>query len=559
MRKWTLAVFLLLAAVAANAAQPPKLIVVVSIDQFPTSYLERYGNVIGDDGFKRLMREGTFFVNSAYPYATTFTGPGHASIGTGHTPAESGIVGNNWYERGEDGKFRRVYCAQDDNAAPVPPIDDPKLDPKVRRDNLRSPLNLAAAGLGDRLQEKDRLSKVYSVSLKDRSAILMGGRKGWGAFWFDGRVKRFMTSTYYRHRLEPLIAEFNKSLPARVTKGMEWTLDPKTKAAEVFDPDDRAFREKTKNNKYGLDVQFPHPIKDLEALTYTPFGNDMVLDLARAIIRAETLGADSHPDILFVSLSSPDYLGHAFGPDSWEVADTIVRTDRQLAKFIRELRAKFGSGVTVALTADHGVQPIPEVAMRKSHTYADRINMETPDKPARQAVEADAARRLGATAPLNMIAIFDEGAFYLDFGKLPGGVEPEQARRAYRDSVRAMAGIADAFTSGQLMMPNPSPSEVERAVRNSFRADRSGDVIIALKAGYIWDYDGKGTTHGQPVRDDQRVPVMLWGAGIVHGDEACAASAASPLDLARTLGKLVGLDAGGKLSRDLACARTPSQ
>jgi len=544
-----LALVLVLLAASAQAA-PPKLIVVVSIDQFPSYYLERYANVIGEDGFKRLTREGTFFVNSAYPYANTFTGPGHASIGTGHTPAESGIVANNWYVWTQDGRMERVYCAQDDNAEPVPPIDDPK----IRKDNSRSPLNLSAAGLGDRLQEKDRQSKVYSVSLKDRAAILMGGRKAWGAFWFDGRVKRFMTSTYYSHRLETLVAGFNKTLPARVKKEMYWDLDEKTKAAKVFDPED--LRKGVKSDKYGLGVEFRHPIRDLDALTYTPYGNDLVLDLARAIIRGEQLGADAHPDILFVSLSSTDYLGHAFGPDSWEAADSVVRTDRQLAKFFAELRKQFGGSVTVAVTADHGVQSIPVIAMRKSHTYADRVNMETPESQPRKDLEADAARRLGASAPLNLIRLFDEGAFYLDFSKLPGGVDAEQARRAYRDSARAMAGVADAFTSEQLAMPNPSPSAVERAVRNSFRRDRSGDVLVELKAGYIWDYDGLGTTHGQPVPDDQRVPVMLWGAGIVHGDEACAAGPASPLDLARTLGKLVGVDAGGKLSNDLACART---
>jgi hypothetical protein len=154
-----------------------------------------------------------------------------------------------------------------------------------------------------------------------------------------------------------------------------------------------------------------------------------------------------------------------------------------------------------------------------------------------------------------MIRIFDEGTFYLDFAKLPPGVDAEQARRAYRDAAKALDGVSEAFTREQLMMPNASPSPVERAVRNSFRADRSGDVLVELQPGYIWDYDGTGTTHGQPVPDDQRVPVIVWGAGIVHGDEACRTRAASPLDLARTLGKLLGVEAGGKLSNDLECAR----
>src|SRR6185436_12285723 len=168
-RTFAAIVFVLLLAASALAA-PPKLVVVVSIDQFPTDYLTRYDNVLGDDGFKRLEREGTWFVNSAYPYATTFTGPGHASIGTGHTPSESGIIGNNWYDRAT---HARMYCASDPRVDPLLP---PSADAKVRDANRMSPLNLDAAGLGDRLQERDRASKVYSVSLKDRAAILMGGR-----------------------------------------------------------------------------------------------------------------------------------------------------------------------------------------------------------------------------------------------------------------------------------------------------------------------------------------------------------------------------------------------
>src|SRR5205809_1386620 len=241
--KRILAAILFLASAAFAA--PPKLVVVVSIDQFPSDYLTRFDNILGDDGFKRLEREGTWFVNAAYPYATTFTGPGHASIGTGHTPAESGIVGNNWYDHFT---FEKTYCVQDDRVEPVPSAGDPN----IRKDNLRSPLNLGAAGLGDRLQERDLASKVYSISLKDRAAILMGGRRAWGAFWFDAHAGRFMTSTFYRHRLQPLVEQFNNGLAQRVPKNMQWTMDEQTKPAHVFDPVE--LRRGVKSEKVGLGV-----------------------------------------------------------------------------------------------------------------------------------------------------------------------------------------------------------------------------------------------------------------------------------------------------------------
>jgi predicted AlkP superfamily pyrophosphatase or phosphodiesterase len=539
------AVLLFLLASAALAA-PPKLVVVVSIDQFPSYYLTRYDNVLGDDGFKRLEREGTWFVNAAYPYATTFTGPGHASIGTGHTPSESGIIGNNWYDRAA---HARMYCASDPRVDPILP---PSTDAKVRDANRMSPLNLDAAGLGDRLQEHDRESKVYSVSLKDRAAILMGGRKAWGAFWFDPKAG-FTTTTYYRHRLEPLLAEINKTLAARLKAHPSWTLDPATRNAHVTDPESL---RGTKSDRYGLGTSFDHPIGSMEALTYTPYGNDLVLDFARQIIRRESLGADGHADLLFVSLSSNDYLGHLFGPDSWEAADAVVRTDRQLAAFLRELRAKLGDNVTVALTADHGVQPIPAVAKVKEPTKpAGPVDFNNAASPGRIDVEKVAAQKLGLSAPMSAIFWFEEPAFYLDFTKLPAGIDPEAAKRAYRDAALTIEGVSDAFTNSELMLPeSAAESHDKKAMRLSFRADRSGDVLITLKPGYIWK-SSIAATHGQPVPDDQRVPVILWGKGIVHGDEPCRARESSPLDLARTLGKLLGVDAGGAHSNDLKCAR----
>ena len=530
MKRIAAVLFLLLAS-AASAAPPPRLVVVVSIDQFPSYYLTRFDNVLGDAGFKRLEREGTWFVNAAYPYATTFTGPGHASIGTGHTPAESGIVGNNWYDRAA---HARMYCASDPHVDPIFPAS---VDAKVRDANRMSPLNLDAAGLGDRLQEHDRESKVYSVSLKDRAAILMGGRKAWGAFWFDPKAG-FTTTTYYRHRLDGLLRDFNKTLPARLKAHPWWKLDPQTRGAHVTDPE--SMRD-TKTDRYGLRTSFDHPIAGMEALTYTPFGNELVLDFARQIIKREKLGADAHPDLLFVSLSSNDYLGHLFGPDSWEAADAVVRTDRQLAAFLREL----GDNVTVAVTADHGVQSIPEIAKVKAPSApAGIVDFNNAQSPGRIAIEKIVGQ--------NAIFWFEEPAFYLQF---PPNADAEAMKRAYRDAALTIEGVSAAFTNSELMLPEgPSESAEKKAMRLSFRADRSGDVLITLKPGYIWK-SSIAATHGQPVPDDQRVPVIVWGKGIVHGDEPCRTRESSPLDIARTLGKVLGVDAGGAHSEDLACTR----
>ena len=296
-----------------------------------------------------------------------------------------------------------------------------------------------------------------------------------------------------------------------------------------------------KTNRLGLGTSFDHPIASIDALTYTPFGNDLVLDFARQLIKREQLGADAHPDLLFVSLSSNDYLGHLFGPDSWEAADAVVRTDRQLAAFLRDL----GDGVTVAVTADHGVQSIPAIAKVKDPAAtAGFVDFNNAQSPGRVAIEK--------IVGFNAVFWFEEPAFYLQF---PPNADAEVLKRAVRDAAKTIDGVSDAFTNSELMLPEaPSESAEKKAMRLSFRADRSGDVLITLKPGYIWK-SSVAATHGQPVPDDQRVPVIFWGKGIVHGDEPCRTRTSSPLDIARTLGKVLGVDAGGAHSEDLACTR----
>jgi len=539
-----LALFL---TVSIFAAPPPDLIVLISIDQFPDRYLRRFQPYFSEGGFNRLMRKGADFTHALYPYATTHTGPGHAALGTGQLPARSGIVANNWFDR-LSGK--NEYCVADPRAGGY------------------SPLNLASDSLGDRLQEKFAGSKVFAVSLKDRAAILMAGRKGTAAYWFDRKAGGFTASAYY-HSDKALIDAMNKTVPDIVRAHPLWEQSAFIPAADLarITHDPESLR-KFKGSHENLGVKFPHPVSGIEGLTYTPFGNELVLGFAERLIDREKIGTDDgQPDILFVSLSSPDYLGHDYGPDSLEAADTVVRTDRQLERFFADLDARFGDRYTVALSADHGVQSIPEVA-RDMGREAGRVDMRDP-KPerktfgeltaARLQIEKLAAAKLGIKVsdqtPIEkrLILEYEEPALYINWDRVRElKLDGERVKRALRDAALHIKGIGHAFTSSELMIANPNAPGVERAVRNSFRADRSGDVIMALRAGYIWDYGGTGTSHGQPVEDDQHVPVLLWGRGIVPGtyDQPVA-----PTDLARTLGALVGVDAGGPQSIVLPCVQ----
>ena len=550
MRRLTFALVLVLCATSLFGQTParPDLVVVISIDQFPYYYITRFQPWFGPDGFNRVLKHGANFTHSLYPYSVTYTGPGHAAIGTGNVPARTGIVANNWYDR-TTGTVE--YCVDDKRAK-----------------GGFSPLNLASDSLGNRLRERYDKSKVYGISLKDRAAILMAGRKANAAYWFDPALPGFVSSAYYRSD-KPLVDGFNATIPPFVATHTSWEQSswiPTGDLAKVtHDPESL---RKWKSDPRSLGTRFPHPIKNADALTYTPYGNQIVLQFAERLIEAEGLGTDDgNPDLVFISLSSADYGGHAFGPDSLEAADTVVRTDRDLENFFHDLDAKFGNRWTVAITADHGVQSIPEVA-KDMGRESGRVTLRNPPKsaktfadlsPQRRELEKRIAKTLGvkvtdATTLTNaFIVFFDEPAIYLNWPRVRElKLDGERVKRVVRDAAKEIDGVSAAFTNSELMMTNAAPSPLEAAVRLSFRADRSGDVLITLKPGYIWNYSDPptGTTHGQPVEADQHVPTMLWGAGIHPGsfDDAVA-----PTFLAKTLGRLLGVDAGGAETSVLPC------
>lgn len=541
---------LILTAGAAFAAAPPDLVVVISVDQFPSGFVERFAPWFGDGGFNRFLKTGANFPDSRLPYAATFTAPGHAAIATGMTPSQSGIVSNEWYDRGlSDAE----YCVGDDRARP-----------SLGTSEGISPVNLAADSLGDRVKEKYPGSKVVGIALKDRSAVLMAGRKADAAYWFDEQIPGFTSSTYYRANSAAFA--FNASIAETVRLHKMWTQSSIIPAADLarvtFDPPEL---RKHKSDRHGLGTSFPHPVNDVEAFTCTPFANDLILDFARRVIELEQLGtADGSPDVLFISLSPMDYLGHLFGPDSLETADMVVRTDRAIASFLNSIEQ--GRTITVALTSDHGVQSIPEIARARGED-AGRIDFYSAPStaksmhalsPERLLIEKRAAKKLrvrfDADAPpgRGLVLNFEAPALHINWARVRElELDGDAVRKAVRDAALGIPGVAKAITNSDLLMTNPNPGRLEREMRESFRADRSGDVIVALKPGYIWGKPGgTGTTHGQPVDADQRVPVMLWGHGVRPGSYR---GNAAPTDLARSLGALLGVEAGGRNTIVLPC------
>jgi len=524
-------------------------------------YLERFRAYFGKDGFNRFLEGGARFPQARHRHSITETAPGHASIGTGLDPRHHGILSNRRF----DEERRRALYSSDDPASQWvgPPAGAPKIP-----EEPASPILLDGASLGDRLKEKFPRARVVSVALKDRAAVFMGGRKADAAVWFQEGFGRFVTSTYYPPH--PSLLKFNERLPDFFAKRKIW--EPSAKIPEgdlekiTFDPP--ALR-KFKDPIDGMGESFPHPLATVKALLYSPYGDELILNFARFAMEDFGLGrnAAEEPDLLFVGMSSTDYYGHKYGPDSREMADGIVRLDSTLEAFFRWLDERVGrERLLLFLTSDHGVTPIPEVARERARNStgrddpaaAGRVNLKNirGDGPVREvgadrmALERHLAKIFRHELLLDRpnlsegaVVWFDDGYLYLNKPVLTRrGLPVEKVKTKARDFLRGLPGVRSAYTNTELL-DGLAPTEPDAlAIERSFRADRAGDLLVVLKPGWVWFYEKPaGTTHGQPTEDDMRVPLLSWGAGVKAGSWDVKVS---PISIARTVGALFGFEVG---------------
>lgn len=485
------------------------LIVVITIDQLRPDYLERFQPYFCERGFSRLMREGAVYPNARLAYANAETAPGHATIGSGLLPSEHGVVGNRWFERDAAVDEKRWAWYFDD----VDPYGDPLPPVPPNQQWWRQGGSPQSSTYGGR-----PAPRTISISHKEPPARLTGGK----SHWFDQTLPGFLPAT-----------SFNTLVPGYLPGSRQWKPSPYIPPAELqnvtFDP---PAAWPLKNTRYG--GTFPHPVNDARALTYSPFGHELLFDFALQVLHEE------QPEVLFLSVSSTDNLGHYYGPDSMEVADSMVRLDRALAHFLDALERHAGEDLVVVLTSDHGIQPTPEIAkLRDPRIDAGRLDLRNPDPnattlaalpPLRIEIERRLAQRFGLRfderAPLrNALVYFFEGTgLYLNQRRITElKLDGARVKRELRDIVRGIDGVANAWTNSDTLPP---------LMRNSFRAGRSGDVLLALRPGWIWHWGSNSTTHGQPVDDDLRVPLIFWGKGFEPGRHE---GPASPADIAAIL------------------------
>ncbi|HXD87779.1 MAG TPA: alkaline phosphatase family protein [Urbifossiella sp.] len=503
-------------------AQPArvKLAVLVVFDQMRGDYPARWRSLYGNGGFQRLMTEGAWFTDCHYPYGTTTTGPGHASILTGTCPDHHGIVNNNWNERGVD-----VYCAASSRYSIVPP---PAVAKGVRPPAGGNPERLLSETVADVLKQTyGPRSKVFGLSLKDRSAILTTGKQPDGAFWFDGRL---ITSTYYTERLERRYPDwgrpFYRSNRVHQWFGTEWNkFRPDLDYARHSGPDDAPGEPANRQS-------FPHSLTGgktagsayYNALAASPFGNELLLDIAKHCIVGENLGHDSVPDLLVVSFSSNDLIGHAWGPDSQEVLDVTLRTDALLADLLRFLDSRVGHGnYALALTADHGVCPIPEQSAAKGRN-ARRVSRPQIQERAEQYLR----ERFPNVEPskARWIEAFPFPWIYLNPRLVKeSGWSREEVAGTLARFLATQGDLETAFSRDDLAPETPIRSDVHRRMKRSFYPARCGDVCVVLKP-FDLPTDKKptdllkvdsGTTHGSPFEYDAFVPLFVMGPGVVGG------------------------------------------
>lgn len=523
---------ILLLVSALHAQQRVRLVVVISIDQFPYEYLPKYRSYFTEGGLSYFLNDGANFVNCLYFHASTLTAPGYAVIMSGTYGNVNGIVGNSWIDRSTNS---HTYCVEDRSTKLL----------GTKGSVGRSPKNFVGATLGDQLKLHTNFqSKVISISNKDRAAILMVGKLADAAYWTMDSL--FVTSSYYQEDLPDWVKSFNKSGRFRSYFGKQWDLLLPRSEYEKFGVDAGI----GESDYYGHGKLFPHPVdggnsKEItkaysEALLASPYSAEILLDFSQEAIEQERLGQRGVTDLLCVALSSPDFVGHAFGPDSWEVMDLTVRMDRLLRKFFSFIDSVIGlENCIIVLTSDHGIAPIPELLTQSNpNMEAGRIPIDQVLAPALDSLD----RKYGLLASAKeWIQAVEGGNIYFDPKALAAkGIDRETAAKVVKEAIVKLPFVAGAFTAAELT-GNQVRGELADASRYSFYASRSGSVYVVLKPYYFYGdpQNPTGTTHGSPYSYDAHVPLLLAGPGIRPGTYF---DRVSPADIAPTIAALLGVE-----------------
>jgi predicted AlkP superfamily pyrophosphatase or phosphodiesterase len=483
----------------------PKLIVVIVIDQFRGDYLERYRDQFGDAGFRFLLDHGAYFPNCNYNYANTRTAPGHSTLFTGAYSNGHGIAANEWWDQ----KKKKMVTSVED--------DDTKLIGVAGDKAGASPHNLLADTIGDELKLATQgKSRVFGVSLKDRAAILPAGFSGDAAYWIDAKSGAWVTSTYYRNELPHWVQDFNANQPAKY-----WDRDWKdVKGTLLLSTAHRKGRD-------GSDAGF------YEVVGSTPFANDYEFEFAKELVLYENVGRGPATDLLSISLSPNDILGHAVGPDSPAMQQMALDLDRQIAEFINFLGHQIGlADVWIALSADHGVSSLPDQVkkLRIPSANLDAAKIEAQ-------INAAITAKFSAGHPAAYVHL-DYPLVWLDQDAFAAAHVREHDAEAAVGEAMKQTGMRDFYTKSQLAEGGAPDTPLGRKYLNSYSPAGSWFVMGVPDIYSVGP--SKGTDHTSPYNYDTHVPLAIYGLPFQAGTYR---TGVEPIDLAPTLASLLGINA----------------
>ncbi len=537
-------VFALSTLLTGLSAEPPKLVLQITVDQLRGDQLTRFADRMPDGGFQYFLDEGINYANAHHSHANTETIVGHATLATGATPSVHGMVANVWFDR-ETGQT--TYNIEDPNYALLTEGADVdaanEIDPTQRAANTdgRSPRAMLSSTFSDELALRTAgQSKVFGVSVKDRGAVSMAGHAG-KAFWFSKAAGQFVTSTYYYDAYPEWVTAWNAADPLARYAGQAWTLSQDPETYQFGDRDDQPWETAMP----GFGRTFPHSYGDADSrgfttyLTLSPAGDQITLEFAKALIANESIGQDEVTDYLAVSFSSTDYVGHIFGPSSLEAEDNLLQLDRTIAALLEYVDDVVGLDDTlIVLSADHGGPEAPG----SLQPYGFDVNYVEPDTWDKAPAFERLKERFGIGEEL--IETYEHPYVYLNQSVLSEqGIDQAEVEQAVAEELTKFAGVALAVSSKALARGETSDTPVYRAVVNNYHLKRSGDVYVVFEPQwFIADFDGLhvACTHGSPWRYDTYVPIIFAGADLeaqtIHRE-------VHTVDLAPTLSAYLGLQA----------------
>jgi predicted AlkP superfamily pyrophosphatase or phosphodiesterase len=518
------------AAKAEATLARPKLVVLIVVDQMRADYVDKFrGQWSG--GLKRLVEEGAWFRAAAYPYAATETCVGHSTISTGAFPQSHGMVANAWWDR-ESRKM--VTCTSDTSAKNMGYAG-------ISVKGGDSAVRMLLPSFAEELKyQTGGASRVVTLSLKARAAITMAGHKGDSVTWVDGTSGAWETSSVYGQT--PFVEEYAKKHPVSEDYGKTWAL---SLPASSYWYDEKALGAAQVE---GWAPGFPHPLRGKEGSSgadqvyfeqwaASPFADTALTKLAEEEVGALGLGKSGGTDFLGVSYSSVDYVGHTFGPRSWEIQDVLVRLDKDLGELLKYLDENVGRGkYVVALSADHGVAPVP-IDMEKTGVEAGILSLPEVKEKIEKSLE-------GLNYPKPAVARMAGNDIYFSPGVAEKLKQDAAAMRAVEDAMLTMPGVAAVYSAEEVSAGNPSLQEPRKAFSYSYFPGRSGDLFVLQRPYWLTDSSAEGskrnsgTGHGTPYYYDQHVPVLLMGYGIRSGEYF---ERVTPADIAPTLGALCGV------------------